>query len=321
MPLKKINTEENVKYKNHSDVTYKSSLEKSKKNIYNLFTIQKTTYTLDDMILSGHTLNQIKDFLAYNKYSYKVFEEWGMSEVIHNNKKSQIANLYGPSGTGKTMAACAIANEMNKELLTVNYSQIESKYVGETAKNLEDVFKVAKDKDAILFFDEADALLSKRVTNMNNSTDVSVNQTRSVLLMILNNYEGVVLFATNFINNFDKAFMRRIPYHIKFELPDLKNRELLWNKYIPKKMPNTANILDLAKKYDNISASDICNAVLMAGFKAARQNYEYVDQSHFCEAINNIKKAKEENQERKTDIQERYVSEDYVKKQIDLKGV
>ena len=89
----------------------------------------------------------------------------------------------------------------------------------------------------MIFFDEADALLSKRVTNMTSATDVSVNQTRSVLLTLLNDYRGVIIFATNFISNFDSAFMRRIRHHIEFHLPGKEMREKLWRFYITSKMP------------------------------------------------------------------------------------
>lgn len=101
------------------------------------------------------------------------------------------------------MAAHAIANALGKRMLPVDYAEIESKYVGETAKNLTALFRVAAEHEAIIFFDEADALLSKRVSNMSSATDVSVNQTRSVLLTLLNDYKGIVLFATNYIHNYD----------------------------------------------------------------------------------------------------------------------
>lgn len=146
-------------------------------------------------------------------------------------------NLYGPPGTGKTMAAHAITSALEKQMICVDYAEIESKYVGETSKNLSRLFQTAKEQDAVIFFDEADALLSKRVTNMTSATDVSVNQTRSVLLNLLNQYQGVILFATNFIQNFDAAFLRRIKYHIPFHLPDEAMRERLWRMYIPEKCP------------------------------------------------------------------------------------
>lgn len=140
-------------------------------------------------------------------------------------------------GTGKTMAAHAIAHQLGRKLLPVSYAQIESKYVGETAKNLTAMFRFARETKALLFFDEADALLSRRVTNMSNSTDVSVNQTRSVLLLLLGEFDDLVLFATNFLSNYDPAFLRRILAHIRFDLSDEDSRAKLWQRYIPPQMP------------------------------------------------------------------------------------
>lgn len=167
------------------------------------------------------------------------------------------------------MAAHAIAAYLGRKILAVNYADIESKYVGETPKNIWKAFETAKETHSILFFDEADAILSKRVTNMSSATDVSVNQTRSVMLMILNDYQDFVIFATNFIENFDPAFMRRIAMHVKFELPDLDCRRRLWRMYIPRQMPNTIDIEHLAETYDSLSGSDISNAVLMSAFSRA----------------------------------------------------
>jgi len=282
------------------------------------FQIEIPKYTFDDIIVSNEVKSQLQDIIYSKIYRKKVFDEWGLGKVIPLNNNKLFVNLYGPPGTGKTMAAHVIAKELKRNLLCVNYSEIESKYVGETSKNLEKVFKFAKENDLILFFDEADAMLSKRVTNMNNSTDVSVNQTRSVLLMLMNNYDDMVIFATNFINNMDEAFVRRIQFQIKFEMPNKEVRELLWNKYIPKEMPNNANIIELAEVYENISGSDICNAVMTAAFKAARLNEDYVDNKYFHDAINRIIKSKKENKNIKETKTERFVSEDYVKKQIKI---
>ena len=134
-------------------------------------------------------------------------------------------------------------------MICVDYAEIESKYVGETSKNLTRLFQLAEKEGAVIFFDEADALLSKRVTNMTSATDVSVNQTRSVLLNLLNQYQGIIIFATNFIQNFDPAFLRRIKYHVQFHLPDEALREQLWKMYIPQKMPCEVDCNALAKQY------------------------------------------------------------------------
>lgn len=313
MPLKKIDNSNNtIKSK-------KSLTNNDKKHVDKIndetFLVQKPKYTFKDIILSSNVKEQIKDVIFFKKNQKKVFYEWGLSSVIGQNTDKLVVNLYGPPGTGKTMAAHIIANEIGQDLLIVNYSELESKYVGETSKNIEKVFNFAKEKNLIIFFDEADAILSKRVTNMSHSTDVSVNQTRSVLLMLMNDYNGIILFATNFISNFDEAFMRRIQFHIKFELPNQKCREVLWRKYIPSQMPNNVDIQKIACKYTDISGSDISNAVMNAAFKAARLNKDNVDEEYFYEAIQNIIKSKKENKSSSVEIiSEKIVTEDYVNK-------
>ena len=228
--------------------------------------------------------DKILDVANYAENSRKVFEDWGLQKVYKQSKRIGI-NLYGAPGTGKTMAAHAIENHLGRKILAVNYADIESKYVGETPKNIRKAFEAAKATSSILFFDEADAILSKRVTNMSSATDVSVNQTRSVMLMVMNDYQDFIIFATNFISNFDPAFMRRISTHIEFKLPDLECRKKLWQHYILPTRPNNIDIDELARKYDNLSGSDIANAVLMAAFKAARQGAELVDKKYGFEMV------------------------------------
>lgn len=132
---------------------------------------------------------------------------------------------------------------------------------------------------------------------MSSSTDVSVNQTRSVLLTLLNDYEGMVIFATNFISNYDPAFMRRIQYHIRFDLPDEQLREKLWRMYIPQEMPTDLHISEISQKYDGISGSDISNAVLKAALKAAKNQETFVKQTNFEEAVEEIIKSKRANRD------------------------
>lgn len=162
------------------------------------FGVSEPKYKLEDLIIAKKVYDEIQTIVNAEKHWSTVFDVWGMSSVM-KDKQNLVVNLYGKPGTGKTMAAHAIANELNKKMICVNYAEIESKYVGETSKNLTALFKYAFEKNVIIFFDEADALLSKRVTDMSSSTDVSVNQTRSVLLTLMNDYKGMVIFASNFI--------------------------------------------------------------------------------------------------------------------------
>ncbi len=270
-----------------------SSVAGRKKNSLEL-RAEKPLYTMSDLILPVYTKNKILDMVTYMENRQLIFEDWGL-KYTHRYCARVSINLWGPSGTGKTMAAHAIADYLKRDILSVSYADIESKYVGETPKNIRSVFEYAKEHNSIIFFDEADAILSRRVSNMHNATDVSVNQTRSVLLMLLNDYRDIIIFATNFIKNFDPAFMRRILAHIRFDLPDKECRKKLWQMYIPEQMPCTADIDILAEKYAGVSGSDIAGAVLAGAFKAARHKKGQVDQSDLAEAIEDAVSSKKAN--------------------------
>ena len=259
-----------------------------------VFVPEEPKFTLDDIILPEAVRDQLLDVATYADNAHLVFEIWGFKHTHKFSRRIGI-NLYGPPGTGKTMAAHAIAKNLNRKILVVNYADVESKYVGETPKNLRKVFDAGRETNSILFFDEADAILSRRVTNMTQAVDVSVNQTRSVMLMLMNEYQDFIIFATNFIENFDPAFMRRISVHVKFELPDLDCRIRLWQKYIPSELPNNINVEEIANKFRGISGSDISNAMLNAAFKAARSGSNYLDKRLVFDAVNNIIESKHAN--------------------------
>ena len=259
-----------------------------------VFVPEEPKWSLDDIILPQAVREKILDVANYSENTHRVFELWGFKHTHKFSRRIGI-NLYGAPGTGKTMAAHAIAKQLGKKILIVNYADIESKYVGETPKNIRKAFEAAKTSDSILFFDEADAILSKRVTNMTQAVDVSVNQTRSVMLMLMNEYQDFIIFATNFIENFDPAFMRRISIHVEFTLPDEDCRRKLWRMYTPQEVPHNLDFDELAKKFDGISGSDISNAMLTAAFKAARLGVDELDKSFVFEAVENILSSKAAN--------------------------
>lgn len=259
-----------------------------------VFVPEEPKWSLDDIILPQAVREKILDVANYSENTHRVFELWGFKHTHKFSRRIGI-NLYGAPGTGKTMAAHAIAKQLGKKILIVNYADIESKYVGETPKNIRKAFEAAKNSDSILFFDEADAILSKRVTNMTQAVDVSVNQTRSVMLMLMNEYQDFIIFATNFIENFDPAFMRRISMHVEFTLPDEDCRRKLWRMYTPEELPHNLDFDELAKKFDGISGSDISNAMLNAAFKAARLGVDELDKSLVFEAVENILSSKAAN--------------------------
>ena len=259
-----------------------------------VFVPEEPKWSLDEIILPAEVKAQILDVATYADNSHRVFELWGFKRTHKFSRRIGI-NLYGAPGTGKTMAAHAIARELGRKILIVNYADIESKYVGETPKNIRKAFEAAKNSNSILFFDEADAILSKRVTNMTQAVDVSVNQTRSVMLMLMNEFQDFIIFATNFIENFDPAFMRRISIHVKFTLPDEDCRKKLWRMYTPPEVPNNIDFDELAKNFDGISGSDISNAMLNAAFKAARLKVDELDKNLVFEAVENILASKRAN--------------------------
>ena len=279
------------------------------------FVAVEPKFSFDEIILPDHVHEQILNVADYAENSKIVFEDWDLASTHKFSRRIGI-NLYGAPGTGKTMAAHAIAKHLGRKILTVNYADIESKFVGETPKNIRKAFEAAKASNSILFFDEADAILSKRVTNMTQAVDVSVNQTRSVMLMLMNEYQDFIIFATNFISNFDPAFMRRISMHVKFELPDEDCRKKLWAMYIPAKLPTDLDVEEIAKKFDGISGSDISNAVLNAAFRAARKKETSVPKEYFFQAVENILESTQANRQGEVQVTKRIISKEYYDEQV-----
>ncbi len=251
-------------------------------------------YGLDDLVLDEATRNALLEALSAREHEELVYGTWGLGSAHKHSKRTGI-NLYGPPGSGKTMAAHAIASRLGKRILVVDYSEIESKYVGDTPKNLSAVFATAKETDSVLFFDEADAILSRRLTSMSNATDTSVNQTRSVLLTLLNDYEGVVVFATNFISNYDPAFMRRMLAHVRFRLPDRERRLGLLGAMIPPSLPTDARKEELAEASEGLSGGELANAVVLAALRGARSGEGRVRHEWFLEAFASIRESQAAN--------------------------
>ena len=247
----------------------------SKKDEIN-FNPQTPHYTLSQVILPETTKIEVKNILAkINTINYheKLYSEWGLDEIDLNGKKL-VFNLYGLPGTGKSMLAEAIVNELDFKMIKISYASLESKFVGETSKNIERAFEYAKSNEAVLFFDEADSILGKRMTSVTTAGDHAVNVSRATMLMQLEDFSGIVMFATNLAKNFDPAFRRRISTHIEIPIPDLKARKSLWNIKIPEIMPGKENLdLDeLAKETKGLTGAEIQNAVIKAATIAVQRS-------------------------------------------------
>lgn len=252
--------------------------------------LREAKYTLNDVILPETTKRQVDLVLAEIQYQDLIYQEWGMGEK-HKLDKALSINFSGPPGTGKTLTAEAIAHALKVKILDVPYEQIESKYVGETPKNIKGAFDFATENKALLFFDEADSFLGKRLENVTQATDTAVNLTRSVMIKQLSAYEGIIIFATNLIRNYDPAFLSRIRWKVLFDLPTEEARAEIWKSQIPKRLPlhESVNFPELAKEFGDISGRDIKNAVFQAVVAAAREDKpkeeKRVQQTHFQEAI------------------------------------
>jgi hypothetical protein len=212
-------------------------------------------------------LHQITDQVASRN---RVYEDWGFREKM--NRGLGINALFaGESGTGKTMAAEVIANELKLDLFRIDISAVVSKYIGETEKNLRKLFDAAEDSGAILFFDEADALFGKR-SEVKDSHDRYANIEINYLLQRMESYRGLAILATNMKSALDKAFVRRLRFIVDFPFPDVEQRKEIWQKVFPASTPLDAS-LDLSRlaKF-NLTGGNIHNVALNAAFLAAQEN-------------------------------------------------
>ncbi len=192
---------------------------------------------------------------------------WGLSSIQPLAGRC-ILNFYGKPGTGKTRAALAIAHRLGRPLYQIDYSAVISKYIGDTAKHIARAFARAAELGAVLFFDEADSLLSRRVS-MDQSCATSINQNRNVLMQCLDRFDGVVIMTTNLFGNYDEALLRRIARHIEFKLPDRAMRRKLFEAHLPRRDRVTADLDALAKASKGLSGGDIFNVCVNAIYAAS----------------------------------------------------
>ncbi|WP_225894457.1 ATP-binding protein [Atlanticothrix silvestris] len=192
-------------------------------------------YTWDDIILHPNQLMQLQEICKEAEYRNLVHQKWGFAEKLSLGKGLNVL-FSGSSGTDKTMAAEVIARHLQLDLYKIDLSQIVSKYIGETEKNLNRIFTAATNANAILFFDEADALFGKR-SEVQDARDRYANIEVGYLLQKMEEYEGIAILTTNLRNNMDEAFERRLRFIIEFPLPDTKNRYLIWQRIFPKNAP------------------------------------------------------------------------------------
>jgi AAA+ superfamily predicted ATPase len=235
-----------------------------------------------DIVLPDDRIAQLREICNQMKYRERVYSDWGFGRKLAMGKGLTVL-FAGPSGTGKTMAADVIAGELGLDLYKIDLSSVISKYIGETEKNLSRIFDEAETSNAILFFDEADALFGKR-SEVKDSHDRYANIEVGYLLQRMEEYEGVAILATNLRKNMDEAFVRRLHFTLDLPFPDEADRHRIWQGIWPKDTPRDSDLdlASLAQRFE-MTGGSIRNVALAAAFLAADEG-EVVRMSHLIHA-------------------------------------
>lgn len=244
----------------------------------------QTEMEWEDLVLSKIVMDQIEEIKLWVQHKGTLMEDWGMHRILKPGYK---ALFHGPPGTGKTLTAKLLGKHTNQEVFRVDLSTVISKFIGETEKNLANLFDKAEHKNWILFFDEADALFGKR-TNIKNANDRFANQEVSFLLQRIEDYPGLVILASNFRANMDEAFLRRFNIIIKFPIPGKEERLLIWKKAFPPnvKFQEEVDIHTLASRYE-LAGGSIINVVQYACLQAIAREEEII---HWRDILQGIRR-------------------------------
>jgi hypothetical protein len=244
------------------------------------------TQTWDDLVVADDTRDQVQALIARVRHAHQVLERWGYRGKMARG--TGVAALFsGPPGTGKTMVAGLIARELDLELYQVDLSQVVSKWIGETEKQLARVFDVAEQGHALLLFDEADALFGQRSTEMKGAVDRYANLEVNFLLQRIEAFGGITVLTTNLDASIDRALKRRLAAHIVFDLPDEDERAALWRRLTTTGAAPLAGDVDperLARDFAKMSGANIRNAALSAAFLAAADGAPQIGQAHLVRA-------------------------------------
>lgn len=284
--------EENKQYCSESP---KDTKKKTSETEYAQFLPEVPKYKLEDVILPEETTESIKEAIAtiqsfdivYNKWNFKSKEPSAKTNIC----------FFGAPGTGKTMCAHAIADSLGKNILIASYADIQSQYVGVGPKNLKAVFKAAEEKNALLFFDEADSFLRKRTTDNSSSASMHYNSMTNEMMKHLEDFNGIVIFATNLTENTDEAFKTRLSFSVEFKIPDETCRAKIIERMIPIEVPlaepfDIDDYSDLSKACEGFVGRDIRNSVKTI-LSIGAQNNEYpFTKQQFLDGFKKYKESK-----------------------------
>ncbi len=254
-----------------SEGIHRACREQLSHNLGKMATLVPAVYQWDDLILPKNQKQLLANACAQVEHRHRVYFTWGFDKKRAYGRGLSML-FSGPPGTGKTMAAQVVANRLHLDLYKVDVSSVMSKYIGETEKQLGAVFDEVKKSQSILFFDEADAIFGKR-SETKDSHDRYANVQTSYLLQKMEEYDGIVVLASNYQENFDEAFKRRITFIIDFTLPDQSLREQIWRSVIPPDLPLGGDVdMDFLARSFELSGSSIKNVALSAAFLAAQED-------------------------------------------------
>ncbi|MCF6350618.1 MAG: ATP-binding protein [Flavobacteriaceae bacterium] len=242
----------------------------------------ETELVWNDLILNKKTIHEIKEIETWLKHNDTLMHSWKMKGKI---KPGYRVMFHGLPGTGKTLTASLLGKYINKDVYRIDLSMVVSKYIGETEKNLSNLFDKAINKDWILFFDEADSIFGKR-TNVRDAHDKHANREVSYLLQRIEAHPSLVILASNFKNNIDTAFSRRFQSMIEFEMPKQAERLRLWKNNLPKNIPLEKSIFleELSRKY-TITGSNIVNVVQYACLETLANNDKEIKEAYILKGI------------------------------------
>jgi ATP-dependent 26S proteasome regulatory subunit len=240
-------------------------------------------YDWDDLVLPEDQIAMLRELVAMVRQRPRVLEQWGVGRKL-TASAGVTALFFGPPGTGKTMAAEVIAGELGQDLYKIDLSSVVSKYIGETEKNLERIFREAESSSAILFFDEADAIFGKR-SEVKDAHDRYANIEISYLLQRMEAYDGVTILATNLRANLDEAFMRRLHFALDFPFPRVEDRLHIWRTLFPPGVPRGSDLdFELLAERFEIPGGNIRNIIVSAAYLAAANGQE-VTMEHMMHAV------------------------------------
>lgn len=265
-----------------TDDVYHGCRSQSNQKLASLSRKLNPVYTWPDIVLPNNSISQLHEICAQMQHRHTVYGKWGFGEK-QSLGRGLCVLLFGPSGTGKTMAVEIIANALNLDAYKIDLSTVVSKYIGETEKNLNKVFSEAETSNAILFFDEADALFGRR-SEVKDAHDRYANIEINYLLQRMEEFEGLAILATNQRKNMDDAFFRRMHFAVEFPFPDQEHRLAIWKQHFPDTAPVAGDIdFNFLASQFNLAGGNIRNIVVNAAFLAAA-NSGVIGMNHMVQA-------------------------------------